>query len=309
MLGNLTGAQPAVDPVKDSTSRTFMADVVEGSLKQLVIVDFWAPWCGPCKQLTPILEKLVRAQRGKVTLVKVNIDENQDIAAQLRVQSIPMVYAFFGGRPVDAFNGALPESQVKQWIEQLIKLTAGAGGAAGGEDDPVQAALEEAAARSAAGEHEVALEIYQQIVEALPDNEPAYVGLLKSMIQLGYVEEAEEQLAAAPADFAKSQGLAGIRAELDLRRQLGDAGDTAELRAALERNPADHAARFDLAMALYAAEKRDEAVAELLEIFRREREWNDGAARKQLVKFFEAWGPTDKLTISARRRLSSLMFS
>ena len=292
------------DLVKDSSDRTFMADVVEASRTVPVIVDFWAPWCGPCKQLGPILEKSVQAARGKVRLVKVNIDENPQIAAQLRVQSIPAVFAFFQGRPIDGFMGALPESQVKQWIDRLVKA-AGAEGDDGGLEEALAAARE----ALEAGDTETAGAIYSQILQADQTVAAAYAGLARVLMASDRLDDAVQFLDQVPAELAKDQDIAAARTALDLARQTADIGPVNELNDRLARDPDDHEARFDLAMAQYASGRREEAVEALLEIVRRDREWNEQAARKQLVKFFEAFGPTDKLTILARRKLSSILFS
>jgi putative thioredoxin len=292
------------DLIKDSSDRTFMADVVEASRDVPVIVDFWAPWCGPCKQLGPMLEKSVQAARGKVRLVKINIDENPQIAGQLRVQSIPAVFAFFQGRPIDGFMGALPESQVKQWIDRLIKA-AGEGGDDGGLEEALTAARE----ALEAGDTETAGAIYSQILQADQTIAAAYAGLARVLMATDRLDDAAQFLDQVPAELAKDQDIVAARTALDLARQTSDIGPVNELNERLARDPDDHQARLDLAMALYASGKREEAVEALLEIVRRDREWNEQAARKQLVKFFEAFGPTDKLTILARRKLSSILFS
>jgi putative thioredoxin len=292
------------DLIKDSSDRAFMADVVEASRDVPVIVDFWAPWCGPCKQLGPMLEKSVQAARGKVRLVKINIDENPQIAGQLRVQSIPAVFAFFQGRPIDGFMGALPESQVKQWIDRLIKA-AGEGGDDGGLEEALTAARE----ALEAGDTETAGAIYSQILQADQTIAAAYAGLARVLMATDRLDDAAQFLDQVPAELAKDQDVVAARTALDLARQTSDIGPVNELNERLARDPDDHQARLDLAMALYASGKREEAVEALLEIVRRDREWNEQAARKQLVKFFEAFGPTDRLTILARRKLSSILFS
>ncbi|MGQ9370863.1 thioredoxin [Azospirillum sp. ST 5-10] len=303
-----TGAAPgAADLVKDSSDRTFMADVIEASRTVPVIVDFWAPWCGPCKQLGPILEKVVRAAKGAVRMVKIDTDQNPMIAQQLRVQSIPAVYAFFQGRPVDAFVGAQPESQIKQWVDRLAKLAGGAGG------DDVAAVLEEALghARQAleAGDPATAADIYSQILQHDGANAAAYAGMVRCHIALEDLEQAKDMIAAAPEELAKSPELAAAKAAIEVAEQAKAAGPVTELMEKLARNKDDHQTRYDLAMALYAAGKREAAVDELLELVRRDRAWNDDAARKQLVKLFEAFGPTDPLTVQTRRRLSTILFS
>ena len=296
---------PAADAdlIKDTTDRTFMADVMEASRQVPVIVDFWAPWCGPCRQLGPLLEKTVKAAKGKVRLVKINIDESPQIAGQLRVQSIPAVFAFFQGRPVDGFMGALPESQIKQWVDRLIQ-TAGGGG-----DGGLEEALSAAREALDAGDVETAGTIYSQILQADPGVGAAYAGLARVLLASGRADEARQLLDQIPAELANDKEIVAARTALELHGQTADVGQVGELADRLARDPDDHQARFDLAMAYYADGKRDAAVEELLEIVRRDREWNEQAARKQLVKFFEAFGPTDKLTLMARRKLSSILFS
>lgn len=297
-------AASAGDVIKDSSDRAFMADVIEASRTVPVIVDFWAPWCGPCKQIGPILEKLVRAAKGAVRLVKIDTDQNQMIASQLRVQSIPAVYAFFQGRPVDGFMGALPESQVKAFIDKLLKLSGGAGG----EGDLLEEALAQAKEMLEAGDIQTASEIYGEILQAEPESAAAYAGLVRCLIAAKDTERARQMLDQAPAAIAKDKELAGVRAALEVAEQAANAGPIPELMEKVAHNHDDHQARFDLAMALFAAGKRESAVDELLEIVKRDRTWNEDAARKQLVTFFEAFGPTDPLTIQTRRKLSSILF-
>ncbi|AWK87681.1 thioredoxin family protein [Azospirillum thermophilum] len=296
----------AGDLVKDSSDRAFMADVIEASRSVPVIVDFWAPWCGPCKQLGPILEKVVLAAKGAVRLVKIDTDQNPMIASQLRVQSIPAVYAFFQGRPVDGFMGALPESQVKTFVERLVKL---AGSAGGGEGDMLEEALAHAREALEAGDVQTASEIYGEILQAEPENAAAYAGLIRCLIKADDTTRARQMLDKAPEAIAKDKELVSIRADLELAEQAANAGPIPELMEKVAHDADDHQARYDLAMALYAAGKREAAVDALLEIVRRDRAWNEEAARKQLVKFFEAFGPTDPLTVQTRRRLSSILFS
>jgi putative thioredoxin len=257
--------------------------------------------------LGPALEKAVREARGAVRLVKIDIDRNQDLATQMRIQSVPAVYAFFQGRPVDGFVGALPESQIKAFIQRLLQAP---GGAEPAGPSPVEQAVEQAQAALAEGDHGAASAIFAQVLAHEAQNAPAIAGLARCHIAVGEFAEAKKILAGAVAETAKHQVIVAAQAALELAEQAGQAsGQAAELRQRLERDPADHQARYDLALALYAQGEREAAIDELLELVRRARQWNEGAARKQLVKLFEALGPTDPLTLSARRRLSSLLFS
>lgn len=302
--GKPGGAAPA-DLVKDGTQASFRADVLDASMQVPVIVDFWAPWCGPCKQLGPIIEKAVKDARGAVKLVKINVDESQELAAQMRIQSIPAVYAFFQGRPVDGFVGAQPESALKQFIQRLAKLSGGEPG-----PSPIEEALEHADEALKQGDHEAASAIYAQILEHEPDNVKAIAGLARCCIAVGELDQAKQFLARVPAAQANDAAISGVRAQLELA-EAGQkaAGQSQELRARVEANPKDFDARFALAQALFAGGDREGGVDHLLDIIRMNRAWNEEAARKELVKFFEAMGPTDPLTLSARRRLSSLLFS
>jgi len=297
------GSQPAADLIKDTSDRAFMTDVMEASRTVPVIVDFWAPWCGPCKQLGPLLEKTVRAAKGAVRMVKINIDENPQIAGQLRIQSIPAVFAFFQGRPVDGFAGAQPESQIKQFVDRLTKLSGGV------DDGGLGEALDAAAEALQAGDAATASAIYNEILQHEPTNAAAYAGLVRCLIMAEDFARARQLLDGAAPELAKTPELAAVRSALDLAEQSASIGPVDELVARLAADPNDHEARFDLAMAHYAAGNHEQAVEELLELVRRDREWNEQQARKQLVKFFEAFGPTDKLTIMARRKLSSILFS
>lgn len=291
--------------VREVTAETFMQDVIEESLSRLVLVDFWAPWCGPCKQLAPLLEKLVMAQKGAVILAKVNIDVSPEIAQQLRVQSVPTVFAFSQRQPVDGFMGAQSESQLKSWIEKLIKTT---GAKAPGQEDYTEA-LSQADAFLASGDIETARALYDDIFREAPSNAEAFAGLLRCLIAVGDTDGAAAKLAVAPEELTQNKALARVRLALELANEAAKAGDLASLENRLNENPNDHQVRFDLALAFYAAGNRERAVDELLDIVRRDRKWQEDAARKQLVKLFEAFGPTDPLTIDARRRLSSVLFS
>ncbi len=296
------GASTGAAPVKDVSTADFMAEVVDASFEQPVIVDFWAPWCGPCKQLGPILEKVVRAANGAVRMVKLNIDENPEIAQQMRIQSIPAVYAFKDGRPVDGFVGAQPESQVKQFVQRL-------GGTAGG-PSPIEEAMAMAKEATQTGDHASAAAIYSQVLQHEPDNAEAVAGLARAALARGDHAQARQVLDGAPKELATHAEIVAARSALDLAEQAQKAmGSAGALRARLAKNADDHLARLELATALFGSGQREEAIDELLMLFKRDREWDDQAARRQLVKFFEAMGPTDPLTLSARRRLSSLMFS
>ncbi|WP_135450174.1 MULTISPECIES: thioredoxin [Tabrizicola] len=300
MLG--LGEKPQADTnlIKDGTEATFMADVIEASREVPVIVDFWATWCGPCRTLGPMLEAAVTAAKGKVRMVKIDVDQNQRIAAQLRIQSIPTVYAFWQGQPVDGFQGAVPASELKAFIDRVSAL-AGDGGLA----DALKAA-EDMLAEGAAVD---AAETFAAILGEEPENAAAYAGLVRAHIALGNLDQAESFLAAAPATVAKSKEFDAARAQLELAKQAAKAGPVTELRAAVEANPNDHQARYDLAAALLAAGKTQEAVDELLELFRRDRNWNDGAAKAQLLTIFDALKPQDPIVLSGRRRLSSMIFA
>jgi putative thioredoxin len=293
------GPQGGDGLIKDSTDRDFRADVLEASMETPVIVDFWAPWCGPCRQLTPTIERAVIAAKGKVKLVKINIDENPAYAQQLRVQSIPAVFAFAGGRPVDGFMGAQPESQIKAFIDRL------AGGQPEGVDDALLAAEESLKLGDLGG----AAQSFAAVLQLEPDNIKALAGMARCYLAGGQADRARDIIAAVPADKAGAPEVAMVKAQLTLAEQAAGAGDPDELEARVKRSPDDHQARYDLAQALTAIGDLDGAADHLLEIFRRDRSWNEDAARKQLIKIFEAAGPTAEITRNGRRRLSSLMFS
>jgi putative thioredoxin len=286
--------------VKDTTTQTFVKDVIEESKRQPVLVDFWAEWCGPCKQLGPVLEKAVRAAKGKVKLVKMDIDKHPSIPGQLGIQSIPAVFAFVNGQPVDGFLGALPESQVTAFIERLTKDRLG-----GEEQDLLKSADDLLAKDDAAG----AADLYAQVLAQDSGNLAALGGLTRSYVRTGALEQAKQTLALVPEAKRNDPAVATARAALEVSEQAKAVGPIADLEAKVAGNPLDHQARFDLALALNGKGQRQDAVDNLLEIVKRDRKWNDDGARKQLVRFFEAWGPTDEATVNGRKRLSSILFS
>lgn len=289
----------AQDLIKETTTKDFRQDVMAESMKQPVLVDFWAPWCGPCKQLTPVIEKVVTAAKGKVKLVKMNIDQYPEIAGQLGVQSIPAVFAFDKGQPVDGFMGALPESQIEAFIEKLV------GPIGPGETEKM---LEAASIALTAGDLASAGELYAAVLSLEPENIPAITGLAKMHVDTGDTEGAKGFLAMVPEAKAADPQVAAIRAAIELAEQAAALGDTAELEAKVTANPADHQSRFDLAVALNARGEREPATHHLIAMIRADRKWNDEAARKQLLQFFEAWGPSDETT-DGRRKLSAVLFS
>jgi putative thioredoxin len=296
--GGLTAA--AESAVKDTTTEGFVKDVIEESKQQPVLVDFWAPWCGPCKQLTPILEKAVKAAKGKVKLVKMNIDEHPAIPGQMGIQSIPAVIAFVNGQPADGFMGALPESQVVAFLERLTK-----GKIAAEEKD----FLKEADVALVEGNPAAAAEIYAQLLAEDSGNVHALAGLARCYVETGALEQAKQTLALVPEAKRNEAPVAAARAALEIAEQAKTLGPYAELEQKVRTNPLDHQARFDLAVALNAKGKRAEAVNHLIEIVKRDRKWNEDGARKQLVQLFEAWGPTDEATLDGRKQLSSILFS
>ncbi|QQA44866.1 thioredoxin family protein [Pelagovum pacificum] len=303
-----TNAAPAGDLIKDGSDQTFMQDVVEASRTVPVIVDFWATWCGPCKQLGPALEAAVTKANGAVKLVKIDVDKHQGISGQLQVQSIPTVYAFWQGQPVDGFQGALPPSQIDQFIANLIKTSGGAEGA-GEEAGGLEEAIEAAEAMLAEGAASDAAETFAAILQEDGQNAAAYSGLVRSYLALGEVDQAEAILNGAPAEISATPEMEAAHAALQLAKQAQNAGPVADLRAKVEADPADLQARYDLATALQASGDSEGAVDELLELFRRDREWNDGAAKTQLFTIFDALKPTDPIVLSGRRKLSSLIFA
>jgi putative thioredoxin len=301
---NLSAASAADDLIKDTTEATFMADVVEVSQTTPVIVDFWAPWCGPCKTLGPQLEEAVRGAKGAVKMVKVNVDEAQMIAGQLQIQSIPTVYAFYKGQPIDGFQGAVPQSELKAFVDRVVKAS---GGEAPGDTlAEAVAAAEEMLAEGAAGD---AAQTFAAILGEDDKNAAAYGGMVRAHVVMGELDQAEAILNGAPAEISKSPELEAAFAQLELARQAQNAGPLDELRAAVEADENDLQARFDLAQALHASGDVAGAVDELLELFRRDREWNDGAAKTQLFTIFEALKPNDPIMLNGRRKLSSMIFA
>lgn len=295
--------QPAPDLIKETTTQTFVKDVIEESKRQPVLIDFWAPWCGPCRQLTPILEKAVRAAKGKVKLVKMNIDEHPSVAGQLGIQSIPAVIACVNGQFADGFMGALPESQVTAFIDKLTKGVPAAG------EPNIADILKEAEAALTDGDVAAAAQIYAEVLSFDAANVAALAGLAKCHVTSGAIEEAKQTLAMVPEAKRNDAAVKAVQASIDLAEQASALGPVNELERKVAANPLDHQARFDLATALNAMGKRREATDQLLEIFKRDRKWNDDGARKQLVQFFEAWGSADEATVEGRKRLSTILFS
>ena len=294
---------PAGDLIKDVNEDTFMADVIDASQEVPVIVDFWAPWCGPCKTLGPMLEKAVMAAKGAVRMVKVNIDDNQAIAGQLRVQSIPTVYAFHKGQPVDAFQGAVPNSEIDAFVSRVVK-------ASGGEvNNGLSDALNSAEEMLAEGAASDAAQVFSAIIEEDNQNVKAYSGLARAKLDLEDMEGAEAVLNGVPADISDSPEIEAVFAKIALARQALDVGPLSELEAAVASDPANSKARFEYSQALYASDNIDEAVGQLLELFRRDSDWNDGAAKAQLFTIFDALEPNDPIVLNGRRKLSSMIFA
>ncbi len=299
--GNGAAPQAAPDLIKETTTQTFVKDVIEESKQQPVLIDFWAPWCGPCRQLTPILEKVVHAAKGKVKLVKMNIDEHPAIPGQMGIQSIPAVIAFVNGQPADGFMGALPESQVTAFVN---KLTAGMPG-----EPNIAEILKEAETLLAEGDAANAASVYAEVLSVDATNIAALAGLAKCYATTGAIDQAKQTLAMVPESKRGDAAVKAVQAMIDLTEQASSLGPVTELEQKVAANPLDHQARFDLATALNAAGKRTEATQQLLEIVKRDRKWNEDGARKQLVQFFDAWGATDEATVEGRKRLSTILFS
>lgn len=297
------GGQNALAPsgplISDTTTAGFKADVMDASNDRPVLVDFWAPWCGPCKQLAPVLEKVVNEARGAIKLVKMNIDEHPQIPGRLGIQSIPAVVAFVNGQPVDSFMGSVPESQIRQFIAKL----------SAGRPDPLADALASAEDFLAAGDPQSAMQIYSMILQQEPANAEAIVGAVGVLLEAGQIEDSETLLAGLPAEKASLPAAESLKARIRLAREVAALGDPLTLARRLADNPADHQARLDLAKIENAKGERDAAADHLLAVIKADRGWNDEAAKKQLIEFFQAWGMTDPATLAGRRKLSSLLFS
>ncbi len=294
---------PEADLIKEGSDATFMQDVVEASKTTPVIVDFWAPWCGPCKTLGPALEAAVTKARGAVKMVKIDVDQNQVYAGQLQVQSIPTVYAFYKGQPVDGFQGAVPPSQIEAFVAKLAKM------AGGSVDGGLSEAVEVAEQMIEDGQAQDAADTFVAILQEDGANVAAYAGLIRAHLALGDIDRAEAILNAAPKEFDGAAELDAARAQVTLARQSQNAGPIAELKAAVDADPSNLQARFDYAVALHAAGQTEDAVNELLEIFRKDKEWNDGAAKTQLFQIFDALKPNDPIVLNGRRKLSSMIFA
>ena len=289
--------------IKEVSEATFMQDVVEASKEKPVIVDFWAPWCGPCKTLGPQLEEAVNSANGAVTMAKVNVDENQMIAGQMQVQSIPTVFAFVNGQPVDGFQGAVSASEIKAFVERVV-------GAHGGEaESGLDSAVASAEQMLEEGDLEAAIETFSAILQEDTNNLKSFIGLIKAHLALGDLEQAEAILNGMPSEISPNPEVESLHAQIELAKQALDAGPINELTQLVDQNSDDHESRFRLAQALHGAGQVEDAVNHLLELFKRDREWNDGAAKSQLFVIFEALEPNDKIVLNGRRKLSSLIFA
>ncbi len=302
-------ATPPAGLVKDSTDRAFKQDVIDASLEAPVLVDFWAPWCGPCRSLSPNIEKVVNEKAGKIRLVKINIDENPSIAGQLGVQSIPAVFAFAGGRPVDAFLGNIPESEIRKFADKVIANAPEGRPATGSLEEQIKQALVGAKQALEANDLNAAAQIFGMVLQRQPENPDAIIGMARVYLKAGEPQQAQAILDTLKEPQPKNEEYTSLVAALKLAGEAAELSAIAELEQTLERNPDDHQARYDLALALNAESKREEAADQLVLLRKRDRNWNDDAARKKLLEFFEAWGFKDPATIKGRRQLSSLLFS
>jgi len=301
--GNGAAGPAAADLIKDTTTQTFVKDVIEESKRQPVLIDFWAEWCGPCKQLTPVLEKAVKAAKGKVKLVKMNIDQHPAIPGQMGIQSIPAVIAFVNGQPADGFMGAIPESQVNAFIDKITKGVPAAG------EPNIAEILAEAEAVLAEGDPAGAAQIYAEVLAHDSTNIAALAGLAKCYVTTGAIEQAKQTIGMVPESKRNDAAVKAVQAAIELAEQAKSVGPIDELEQKVAANPLDHQARFDLATALNGQGKRAEAADQLLQIVKRDRKWNDDGARRQLVQLFEAWGGADEATIEGRKKLSTVLFS